>query len=137
MEKVIIDGTDAVLGRLGSFVSKELLKGKEVVLINCEKIIVSGSKADFVENIRRKRRMGQGGSMKGPKYIRKSDMLVKRILRGMLPWDRTRGREAHKRLRCEIGIGDLSEEQVTGAKKFNHQKPQRTTYMSKIVEALK
>ncbi len=137
MAKLIVDGTDAVLGRAGSFVAKELLKGNSVVLINCEKIIVSGDKKAFVERIRQKRRMGQGSSLKGPKYIRQEDLLVKRILRGMLPWDRPRGREAHKRLRCEIGNGQLNENEVKGAKIFDHQKPKKYATMKEIVRLLK
>jgi large subunit ribosomal protein L13 len=137
INKIVVDGSEGILGRVGSFVAKELLKGKKVVLINCEKIIVSGKKADFVGKIKRKRKMGQGSSLKGPKYIRKEDMLVKRIIRGMLPWDRMKGREAYKRLRCEIGKGDLNEEELEKVKDFKHQKPQRYSYLKEIVEALK
>jgi large subunit ribosomal protein L13 len=137
MTKLIVNGSEAILGRLGSFVAKELLKGKNVVLINCEKIVVSGKKADFVEKIRRKRRMGMGSSLKGPKYIRREDLLVKRIIRGMLPWDRMKGRDAYRRLRCEIGTGSLKEEELKGAKEFNHRKPMKYSYMKEIVEGLK
>jgi large subunit ribosomal protein L13 len=103
MKKIIIDGENAVLGRLGSYAAKELLKGNSVEIINSEKVIISGSKDNFVERIKKLRRMGSGGSMKGPRYIRKSDRLLKRIIRGMLPWDRQKGRDAYKRLKCYIG----------------------------------
>ena len=137
MVKIIVNGTDAILGRLGSFVAKELLKGKSVVLINCEKIIVSGKKADFVDKVKRKRKMGRGSSLKGPKYIRQEDRLVKRIIRGMLPWDRMKGRDAYRRLRCEIGNGNLEEGELTDLKEFKHKKPRNYTYMNEIVRALK
>jgi large subunit ribosomal protein L13 len=137
MVKIIVNGADAILGRLGSFVAKELLKGKSVLLINCEKIIVSGKKVGFVNNIKRKREMGRGSSLKGPKYIRQEDRLVKRIIRGMLPWDRMKGREAYRRLRCEIGSADLKEEELKGLKEFKHRKPRNYTYMNEIVRALK
>jgi large subunit ribosomal protein L13 len=136
MVKIIVNGAEGILGRVGSFVAKELLKGKSVVLINCEKLIVSGKKKDFVENIKRKRRMGRGSSLKGPKYIRQEDRLVKRIIRGMLPWDRMKGRDAYRRLRCEIG-NTLGEEEMKSAKGFEHRKPKRYSYMKEIVEALK
>jgi large subunit ribosomal protein L13 len=137
MARLIIDGENCVLGRIGSSVSKELLKGNHVILINCEKIIVSGDKKSFAERIRQKQRMGQGSSLKGPKYIKREDLLVKRILRGMLPWDRPRGREAHKRLRCEIGTGELKEEDLKSIKTFEHQKPQKYASMKDIVRLLK
>ena len=137
MVKLIIDGAGAVLGRLGSFVAKELLKGKNITLINCEKIIVSGKKTDFVEKIKQKRRMGRGSSLKGPKYIRQEDRLVKRIIRGMLPWDRKRGRDAYKRLYCIIGEGNLGGEELKSVKCFNHKKPKKYNSIKKVVEDLR
>ena len=44
MSKIIYDGDGAVFGRLASVVAKDLLKGNEVDLVNCEKMIVSGDK---------------------------------------------------------------------------------------------
>ena len=43
----IIDGQDIVMGRLASFVAKELLKGEEMNVINCNKVIISGSKKNI------------------------------------------------------------------------------------------
>jgi len=137
MKKIIINGENAILGRLGSYAAKELLKGNTVSIINSESVMISGKKALIVERIKEKRRMGQGGSIKGPKYIRQSDRLLKRMIRGMLPWDKPKGREAHKRLRCYIKNGDLSEDQIKEAKVFNHRKPQKYTIMKEVSEALK
>ena len=40
----IIDGKNAVLGRLASFVAKEALKGEEIVIVNCDEIMITGNK---------------------------------------------------------------------------------------------
>ena len=40
----IIDGTNAVLGRLASYVAKKVLKGEEVIILNCEHILITGNK---------------------------------------------------------------------------------------------
>lgn len=137
MEHIIVDVDGAVLGRVGSFVAKELLKGNHVSVINSEKIIISGKKELIVERIRQKRRMGVGGSLKGPTYIRKSDRLLKRMIRGMLPWDKAKGREAYKKLRCYVSNGNIDEKVLSEAKKFNHKKPFKYTTMKEIVEALR
>ncbi len=137
MEKIIVDGNGAVLGRMGSFVAKELLKGKAVDVINSEKVIVSGSKEYIVEKINNKRKMGSGASLKGPKYIRQTDRLLKRMIRGMLPWDRAKGREAYKRLKCYNGNGDLSEDEVSRAISFDNKKPLKYSTMKTIVEMLR
>jgi len=137
MKTVIYDGNEKVLGRLGSTVAKDLLKGNTVFVINSEKVIVSGKKDYIVERIRNKRRMGSGGSIKGPTYIRQADRLLKRMIRGMLPWDKPKGREAYKRLKCYNGNGDLTEEQLKVIKEFKTPKPFKFSTMKEIVQALR
>jgi large subunit ribosomal protein L13 len=137
MEKLVFDGKEAVFGRIATVIAKELLKGNSVDLINCESIIVSGKKEGFIEKIQAKRKMGQGASLKGPKYIRESDRLVKRMIRGMLPRDRTKGREAFKRLKCYIGKGELSDEEIKNAKEMKHKKPMRYFLIKDVIRGLK
>jgi large subunit ribosomal protein L13 len=137
MVKIVVNGEEGILGRVGSFVAKELLKGKSVDLINCEKLVVSGKKKGFVDRVKQKRKMGQGSSLKGPIYIRQADRLVKRIIRGMLPWDRAKGRDAYKRLKCHDTEEGFKEDEVKAAKKFKHRKPMKYSYMKEIVRALK
>ena len=137
MSKLVYDGKDAVFGRLASEVAKALLKGHSVDVINSGEIIVSGDKKLFAKKILAKREMGSGGSMKGPKYPRVADRLVKRMIRGMLPRDRARGREAFKRLKCYIGNGPLVEEDMKEVKSFEHKKPLKYATIKEIVGLLK
>jgi len=96
----IIDGTGAVLGRLASYTAKELLKGEEVSIINCNEIIISGKKKSIGKEFA-KRRSRVGHSQKGPRHHKTSEKIVKRTIRGMLPNFREgRGKQAFKRLRC-------------------------------------
>src|SRR3989338_6482839 len=136
-EKIIIDGREAVFGRMASIASKELLKGRYVDIINCEEILISGDKKSFVDKVLRKRRMGRGSSLKGPKYIRQSDRLVKRMIRGMLPRDRTKGQEAFKRLRCYVGKGSFKEGDLKEVKTLSHRKPMRYFTIGEVVKLLK
>ncbi|MCR4285174.1 MAG: uL13 family ribosomal protein [archaeon] len=137
MVRKIFDGSDAVFGRMASIITKELLKGGSVDLINCGEIIISGDKKNFVKKIISKRNMGRGSSLKGPKYIRLEDRLVKRMIRGMLPRDRARGREAFKRLKCHIGKGDLGEEELKSVVKFSHRKPREYSTIKEVVGLLR
>ncbi|MGK0208782.1 MAG: large subunit ribosomal protein L13 [Patescibacteria group bacterium] len=136
MKTFIYDGNGAVMGRLASQVAKDLLKGNEVFVVNSEAVVISGKKELIVERILEKRRMGSGGSLKGPTYIRQSDRLLKRMIRGMLPWDRTKGREAYKRLRCFVGNGELTQEQAKNATKLDHNIPEKHVSMHDIVRSL-
>ena len=96
----IINGQDVVMGRLASFVAKELLKGEEINVVNCNKVIISGNKKNIEEEFKEKRSK-YGSSQKGPKHPRVSEKIVKRSIRGMLPNHRVgRGRIAWKNLRC-------------------------------------
>lgn len=100
----IIDGKNAILGRLSSYAAKEVLKGEEVVIVNCDKVVITGNKKNIIENFEAKRRR-VGSGQKGPKYPRKADMIVKRIIRGMLPNYRFgRGKESYKKIKCYLGV---------------------------------
>ena len=128
----IIDGKDAVMGRLASYVAKELLKGEEIAVVNCDEVIITGSKkrieSDFLE-----KRGRIGSSQKGPKHHKKSDKIVKRAIRGMLPNHREgRGRTAWKNLKCYIGIPkELDGKEI---QEFNKDKKLKS---SKIKELIK
>ena len=134
-EKIIIDADDAIVGRLGSVVAKELLKGKEVFVINSEKAIISGSKKDVLGKIINLRQKG-GSSQKGPKISKDPERLLKRKIRGMLPWEKAKGRDAYKRLRCYIGEGNLKKEDVGKARKLNHKKPFKFLTIKRISELI-
>lgn len=131
MSKIIYDGEGAVFGRLATRVAKDLLKGNEVDVVNCEEIVVSGDKKGFAKKILDKRIMGQGSSLKGPKYPRTADRLVKRMIRGMLPWDRAKGRDAYKRLRVYVGG------EAEGAIKYEDKKPMTYSTIKEIVRLIK
>jgi len=140
MSKIVYDGNNAVFGRIASVVAKDLLKGNEVDLINCEKIIVSGDKKLLAKKILTKREMGSGGSMKGPKYPRTNERLVKRMIRGMLPWDRMKGRDAYRKLKVYDSYSDEGKKITSKCKdiiKLNHQKPMKFASIKEIVRLLK
>ena len=96
----VIDGKDAVLGRLASFTAKELLKGEEISVINCKDVIITGNKKNIEQEFKEKRSK-YGSSHKGPIHSRDVQKIVKRAIRGMLPNFREgRGRDAIKKVKC-------------------------------------
>lgn len=100
----IIDGKNAVLGRLASYVAQEALKGEDIVILNCDDVIITGRKKDILKTQAEKRgRVGSG--QKGPKPSRLSYRIVKRAIRGMLPnYRKGRGKIALKRIKCYSGV---------------------------------
>ena len=96
----IIDGTNAAMGRLASFAAKEALKGEEIAIVNCNKVIITGSRKNIEADFQQKR--GRVGTLQvGPLVSKSNEKIVKRTIRGMLPDFRVgRGRESFKRIRC-------------------------------------
>ena len=98
----IIDASGATLGRLSTNTAKRLLKGEEIAVVNSEKAIISGKKSSIKARYTKKREVGT--YRKGPFFPRMPDQLVKRTVRGMIPYQTPHGRNAFKRLKCYIGV---------------------------------
>jgi len=103
-----------VLGRMAAVVAKESLIGEEVMVVNCEKMVVSGKKTNTVAN-EKKKRDRKGYPLKSAKFSRLPDRYVRRTIRGMVPWKQARGKEAYKRVMCYVGIpaGLAGKEMIT------------------------
>jgi len=93
----VINAEDCIAGRIASYVAKRLLKGEEIMIVNAEKAIVSGNpkavEKFFGEKIKR------GDPYHGPFYPKPPERILRRIIRGMLPYHKSRGREAYRRLK--------------------------------------
>lgn len=111
-DALVLDGTDAVLGRLASTVASAALDGRPVVVTNAERIVVSGDPDEVAEDYRAR---DEEGSDRGPKYPKRPDGIAKRSVRGMLPMDKQRGRDAMRRIRFYVGepedLGDADAEE--------------------------
>lgn len=99
---IIYDAEEQILGRLSSVIAKKLLNGEEIIVVNCEKAVVSGIPKSKTEEYSRK--VKRGDTIHGPFFPKQPDEIFRRTVRGMIPWDRTRGREAFKRLKVYIGV---------------------------------
>ncbi len=101
---VVIDGKGMIFGRLASRVAKAVLTGEEVQLINAEQMLLSGNPKAITAKFRARRAAQHKGTPEhSPKWPKVPHMLVKRMIRGMLPWKSTRGRDAYKRLLVYTG----------------------------------
>jgi large subunit ribosomal protein L13 len=99
---IIIDGKGLILGRMGTFVAKKALLGEDVVILNSKEVIISGKKEEILSKFRNLRK--RGIHTKGPFYPRRSDFMLKRLIRGMFPIKTTKGRNAFKSLKCYITV---------------------------------
>lgn len=97
----VYDATNMILGRLSTRVAKDLLRGEMVHIVNAEKAVVSGKPqftiAFYLKKIQR------GDPRHGPFYPKTPQGIVRRTVRGMIPYKKPLGRQAFKRLRVWIG----------------------------------
>ncbi len=102
MDNIIINAKDLIVGRLASYAAKQALLGKKVDIINCEQAIISGKREFLVSH--HKQKFLRGNVFKGPFLSRSPDRVVRRIIRGMLPYKQYRGINAFRNVMCYIGI---------------------------------
>lgn len=106
----VIDASGATLGRLSSMLAKRLLEGEEIAVVNSEKAIIVGSKKEIESRYKVKREVG-GSKRKGPFFPRMPDRILKRTVRGMLPYQQPKGRKAYKNLKAYIGVPEEFEKE--------------------------
>lgn len=99
----IIDATGLVLGRMATDVAKRAKNGEDVHIVNAEKAIITGSSKKAIQ-ARYTFKREVGTARKGPYFPREPHMLVKRTVRGMLPYQKPDGRAAYQRIRAYIGV---------------------------------
>jgi large subunit ribosomal protein L13 len=98
---VLINAEGLIVGRLASLVAKKLLEGEEINIINAEKAILSGSRVNsFAEY---KQTYERGTREKGPYFPKRPDQILRRTVRGMLPYKTQRGKDAMARFQVYIG----------------------------------
>jgi large subunit ribosomal protein L13 len=110
----VIDASGLVLGRLASHVAKGILIGEDIVIINAEKAIITGNKENILNEFQT--RLGTktwGSQKKAPKHPRRPDTYLRRVVRGMLPWKKPRGKKAYSKLKVYIGIPEKYKEVMT------------------------
>ncbi len=100
----IVDASNLILGRMASYVAKKALDGKSMVVINAERAVISGTKARVVARAKLKLKTRTLGNLeKSPTHPRKPDGYVRRVIRGMLPWKKSGGKDAFHRVKVYIG----------------------------------
>ncbi len=102
---VYIDGTNLRFGRVASKVAKRLINGENVVVVNVEKMAVSGSRASVMSKYERWMLLTthKNPDKVGIKQHRSPDRMLFFSIRSMLPKSPT-GKDALKRLKVYIGV---------------------------------
>ena len=104
-QTLIVDGTNMIAGRLCSRVAKLLLQGNRVSIVNSENIMISGSRKSIIKSYREFLEIASINNPKfGPFHPRRPDTIITKMVRGMLPKEKSSGKVALKRLRAYLGV---------------------------------
>lgn len=104
---VVVDAANCISGRLCSKVSKLLLQGNRVSVVNAEKVMVSGNKYEIIESYKKRLEVGSViNPIHGPFHPRRPDTIITKMIRGMVPKRKPSGIHAFKKLRVYIGVPD-------------------------------
>jgi large subunit ribosomal protein L13 len=88
-----------------SHVSKLLLKGNKVSIVNAEKAMLSGNRYKTIELYKEHLEINSvTNPIHGPFHPRRPDTMLTKMVRGMVPKQKTTGIEAFQRLRVYIGV---------------------------------
>ena len=139
----VFDANGLIMGRLASASADILLKAAredrddKVIIINAEHAIVTGRPRSVLDTYHAKYKLNH--ARKGPFFPRMPDMILKRAVRGMLPYQKkSSGRRALRNLRVEIGCpnhlsGELTEGHENGDdSKFRKDLPERFITLGEI-----
>lgn len=97
---MIINAENLILGRMASFAAKKLLEGEDIIIVNAEKAVIVGNKDYIFGKYKQRRdRADLANPRKGPHFPRTPEGIVRRAVRGMLPYKKEKGRKAFKKLR--------------------------------------
>ena len=98
----VVNGEGLILGRMCSIVAKRILLGEQIVIVNAEKVMLSGKRKSKIAEA--KEFLDVGAPERGPFHSRRPDRIVRKTVRGMLPWKQPKGKTAYKRLKVYMGV---------------------------------
>jgi large subunit ribosomal protein L13 len=104
-KQIVIDATNCISGRICSHVSKLLLQGNRVTIVNAEKAMLSGQRYKTIQLYKEHLEINSvTNPIHGPFHPRRPDTILTKMVRGMIPKRKSSGIEAFKRLRVYISI---------------------------------
>jgi large subunit ribosomal protein L13 len=101
-QATLINAEGLIVGRMASQVAKKLLNGEKVIIVNAEKAVISGRKKSKVAEA--KEFLEVGAPMRGPFHYRRPDKILRKTVRGMLPFKQPKGKTAFKKLKVFMSV---------------------------------
>jgi large subunit ribosomal protein L13 len=103
-EPILLNAKNQILGRLASYAAKHALAGSHVVVLNAEQAVISGRRSNIVAEAKiRLESRTLANQTTAPVHQRRPDLYLRRVIRGMLPWEKAKGKAAFHRIYVYMG----------------------------------
>jgi len=106
----VINADGLILGRMASIIARRLLNGEEIIIVNAEKAVLSGKRKSKI--IEAKEFLEVGYPERGPFHYKRPDRILRKTVRGMLPYKQPKGKQAYKRLKVFIETPEEFKDQI-------------------------
>lgn len=127
----IINAEDTIIGRLASVVAKRILLGENIIIVNAEKGLISGDPGFIAKRyLQRYHIKTKSNPLKGPFFPRKPDQILKKTIRGMLPYRKARGKEAYKRLKVYTNFPSIFQDKEIEIPVESQRNNPKSSYIS-------
>ncbi len=135
---VLVNADGLVMGRVASFCAKKALEKEEVVVVNAEKVVLTGTKNDLLHKYKTKfDRNVKGNPEHGPKFSRMPDRVMRSSIRGMVPIKRKTGKDAIARVKVFIGTpAKYKDQEVVDLSKFKVDETRRYVVLGELTKLL-
>ncbi|MDW7732493.1 MAG: 50S ribosomal protein L13 [Methanolobus sp.] len=125
----IIDADGLIMGRLASTVAKRLLAGEQIDIVNAEKAVISGSRLTTMREYDEMLKIGTREF--GPYFPKRPERILKRTVRGMLPYKRARGKDAMGRLKVYVGVPtEFKDKEITSVAEADMNRLSSNKYLT-------
>jgi large subunit ribosomal protein L13 len=106
-KQIVVDAANCISGRICSHVSKLLLQGNRVAIVNAEKAMLSGNRYKTIEIYKEYLEINSvTNPIHGPFHPRRPDTILTKMVRGMIHKLKSSGIDAFKSLRVYFCIHD-------------------------------
>ena len=102
---IVVDAKGHLVGRMASYIAKQLQLGQRIVIVRCEKALYSGkhyrNKLNFME--KRHKHNNTNPFRGGPFHETAQSHIIYRTIRGMIPYKTAKSAATLGRLKCFDG----------------------------------
>jgi large subunit ribosomal protein L13 len=130
---LVVDAGDCILGRVSSEVAARAMDGARIAVVNAERAVITGNEESTMEVYRKRADIG---SDSGPYYPKRPDGIMKRAIRGMVPYKTVRGREAFENVRVYVGAPFDEEGEVVEGTSLDRLSNIKFTSLGEVSEQL-